>query len=47
LLGEEDDPYNFDESDYDSEASCQVGPLIGRMDVNNEIADLAGLSEKA
>jgi hypothetical protein len=47
LLGEEDNPYNFDELDYNSKVPRQVGPLIERMDVDDEIADLAGLSEKA
>jgi hypothetical protein len=47
-LGEEvDDPYNFDESDSDSDAPRRVGgnPYL-RMDVDEDIADAAGLPAK-
>jgi hypothetical protein len=49
-LGDSDDPYNFDDdsTEYASDAPRQVGTLslYSRMDVDDDIADAAGLSAK-
>jgi hypothetical protein len=38
-----DPEYNFDESDDDEDAPCQLGFIDRRMDVDDDIADAAGL----
>jgi len=48
-LGEEsEDPYHFDESDEsDDGCSRRIGPLYLRMEIDDDIADAAGIETPA